>query len=52
MVLELTKVTKEKVENTSADGKEQLELIENCLPVCNPQTCNPDTGQCHPTFKP
>ena len=28
MVLELTKVTKEKVENTSADGKEQLELIE------------------------
>lgn len=52
MLLELVKVTKKKVENNYDNEKDQLELIENCLPVCNPQTCVPDTGQCHPTFKP
>lgn len=52
MLLELVKVTKDKVKNASVNEKDQLELVENCLPVCNPQTCVPDTGQCHPTFKP
>lgn len=52
MLLEITKVTKDK--NDSREEKEygQLELIENCLPACNPKICNPDTVECHPTFKP
>lgn len=31
---------------------DQLEIISNCLPICNPTICMPDTGQCGPTHKP
>ena len=37
---------------TAVDEMEQSELISNCLPVCNPSICVPDTGECGPTHKP
>jgi len=46
MTFEFFKITSE-VEET-----ESTELINNCLPVCNPSICVPGTGECGPTHKP
>lgn len=53
MTLEIVKVTNDSVLNTDVVGEEhQLKSINNCLPVCNPSICQPDTGECEPTHKP
>lgn len=54
MMLEIFKVTSD-CENSiivADDEAKQTELLSNCLPVCNPAICMPDTGQCGPTHKP
>lgn len=53
MVLEIFKVTSDCGNSVIVAGEaEQTELINNCLPVCNPAICTPDTGQCGPTHNP
>ncbi len=56
MTLEIFKITsgnKDVVAGVSVvDETEQSGLISNCLPVCNPSICVPDTGECGPTHKP
>lgn len=53
MMLEIFKVTSDCEDGVIVASKgEQEEMISNCLPVCNPAICMPDTGQCGPTHKP
>jgi len=56
MTLEIFKITSGNEDDVAGvsvvDEAEQSKLFSNCLPVCNPSICVPDTGECPPTHKP